>query len=182
MESTPDPRPQEPPELDSLNPLLQTEVTELILANVKTIRALTPERLPEFTRNLIPQDRMPTTAFMKALSPSERMEALLACLLVWTLSNSTVVPREFQLKVALAAISGRDTVVRAGTGQGKTLAMVILMLLRPDAMAMIISPLKHLQSTQEESPELRFSKPFNFDSSGCSKKPSDPEKSTPSSL
>jgi ATP-dependent helicase YprA (DUF1998 family) len=69
---------------------------------------------------------MPSFAFMETLSPSETMDTLLACALVWTLSNSTKVPREFQITANLASISGRDTVVKAGTGSGKTLAMAIL--------------------------------------------------------
>jgi len=63
---------------------------------------------------------------------------------VWTLSSGTEVPREFQLKASLAAIAGRDSVIRAG----KTLAMAIPMLLRPNAMAIVVSPLKRLQSSQ----------------------------------
>ena len=95
MESTPESRPPEPLEDDLLHQSLQTEVTAIALANVKTIRALTPEQLPEFASNLIPQDHMPTSAYMDALSPPERVDVLLACLLVWTLSNSTVVPHKF---------------------------------------------------------------------------------------
>jgi len=72
MESIPEFRPPEPPEDDSLDQSLRTEVTAIALANVKTIQALTSEKLPEFASNLIPQHHMPTSAYMNALSPSER--------------------------------------------------------------------------------------------------------------
>jgi len=135
-------------EVDSLDPSLQTDLSALQLANVKAIRALTPEQLSESTQTLIPQDLMPTPDFMGSLSPSETTDTLLACLLIWTLSNGLEVPREFQLRAGLAAVARQDTVVRAGTGQGKTLAMAIPMLLRPNSMAIVVSPLKRLQSTQ----------------------------------
>ena len=78
MESIPEFRPPEPPEDDSLDQSLRMEVTAIALANVKTIQALTSEKLPEFASNLIPQHHMPTSAYMNALSPSERAEVLLA--------------------------------------------------------------------------------------------------------
>jgi DEAD/DEAH box helicase len=136
-------------EVDSLDPSLQTDLSALQLANVKAIRALTPEQLFEFTQTSIPQDLMPTPDFMGSLSPLETTDTpLLACLLIWTLSNGLKVPREFQLRAGLAAVAGQNTVVRAETGQGKTLAMAISMLLRQNSMAIVVSPLKRLQSTQ----------------------------------
>jgi ATP-dependent helicase YprA (DUF1998 family) len=125
-----------------------SEDTDPLQTNVRTIRALSPEELVEFCRDSLPQDLMPSPEFMDGLVPSERTDALLACALVWTLSRGAEVPREFQLKAGLAALAGRDSVIRAGTGSGKTLAMAIPMLLRPNAMSIIISPLKRLQSSQ----------------------------------
>jgi ATP-dependent helicase YprA (DUF1998 family) len=132
----------------SLDPSLQTCLTDLLEAEITAIRALPVDKLPDYTRNVIPNDRMPSPAFMESLSPSETTDTLLACLLVWTLSGGTEVPREFQITASLAAISGKDSVVKAGTGSGKTLAMVIPMLLRPCSMAIVVSPLKRLQSSQ----------------------------------
>jgi ATP-dependent helicase YprA (DUF1998 family) len=132
----------------SSDPLLQTDLTAPIEASIENIRTLGIEQLHEYVQELIPNDRIPSSAFMDALSPSETADALLACLLVWTLSHGAEVPREFQITAALAAISGQDTVLKAGTGSGKTLAMAIPMLLRPTSMAIVVSPLKRLQSSQ----------------------------------
>ena len=58
---------------------------------------------------------------------------------------SLFVPRQFQLEAILATLNGRDSIITAGTGCGKTLCLIIPNLLRPDT---IISPLKRLQITQ----------------------------------
>lgn len=136
MESTTELDPNRPVD-HALDPLLCTGMTATMEAEIQTIRALAAEELPAYTREKIPNDRMPSSAFMESLSPSETMDTLLACLLVWTLSGGAEVPREFQITAGLAAVSGRDTVVKAGTGSGKTLAMAI-----------VVSPLKRLQSSQ----------------------------------
>jgi hypothetical protein len=91
---------------------------------------------------------MPSSEYIDLLEPTERINALLACALVWTLSDGAEVPCEFQLKAGLVAVSGRDSVIRAGMGAGKMLAMAILMLLWPNTMAMVTSLLKRLQSSQ----------------------------------
>jgi len=88
----------------SLHPLLQTAVTKEMEAELKNIRSLTTEQLRECTSRLIETDRMPNLAFFETLSPSETKAALLACLLVWTLSGGEEVPREFQIRASLAAI------------------------------------------------------------------------------
>ena len=54
-------------------------------------------------------------------------------------------PRPFQMKTALDIINGKNVVVRAGTGAGKTLAMGLIMLLRPYWTVVTIAPLKALQ-------------------------------------
>ena len=52
-------------------------------------------------------------------------------------------PRSSQ--AAISTLSGKDTIVRAGTGYGKTLAMVLVMLCKPKNLFITISPLKLLQ-------------------------------------
>jgi ATP-dependent helicase YprA (DUF1998 family) len=95
------------------------QVSAAVAESVKAIRALSLEELPELARQLIPWHRMPIS-FINTLPLSQKTDAFLACLLVWTLSNGKEVPREFQLEAGLAAVSGRDTVIIAGTGMGKT--------------------------------------------------------------
>ena len=74
----------------------------------------------------------------------QHLDALRACLLVFSVSDGRVIPRKFQLEAGLAAYQGKNMIVNAGTGSGKTLSMAIPLLMDPDAVAIIISPLKRL--------------------------------------
>ncbi|KAG1893191.1 uncharacterized protein F5891DRAFT_963388 [Suillus fuscotomentosus] len=76
------------------------------------------------------------------------MDALRACLIVFVLTATIIVPRQFQLEAVLATLNGQDSVITAGTGSGKTLCIIIPILLRPGTISMTISPLKCLQATQ----------------------------------
>ncbi|KAF9218744.1 hypothetical protein BS17DRAFT_668501, partial [Gyrodon lividus] len=62
-------------------------------------------------------------------------------------------PRAFQVEASLAILSGRDTLITAGTGSGKTLCLLIPMLLRPKSMSITILPLKRLQMMQVQECE-----------------------------
>ncbi|KAG2362625.1 hypothetical protein BDR07DRAFT_1284288, partial [Suillus spraguei] len=73
---------------------------------------------------------------------------LRACLIVYVLTSMAIVPHQFQLEAVLAMLNGRDSVITAGTGSGKTLCIIIPILLRPGTVRMTISPLKWLQATQ----------------------------------
>lgn len=92
--------------------------------------------------------------------PGAYLDALRACLLVFSVSDGRVVPREFQLTSGLEAFWGKHTIINAGTGSGKTLSMVIPLLMDPEAVAIIISPLKRLQITQAEELERFLIKPL----------------------
>jgi superfamily II DNA helicase RecQ len=48
----------------------------------------------------------------------------------------------------LATLNGQDTIITAGTSSGKTLCIIIPILLCPGTISMTILPLKHLQATQ----------------------------------
>ena len=63
-------------------------------------------------------------------------------------TNGKKIPREFQLEAVLALLSGRDSLIDAGTGSGKTLCMVLPALLDPKAVSLVVSPLKRLQILQ----------------------------------
>ncbi|KAG2063054.1 hypothetical protein BDR04DRAFT_940703, partial [Suillus decipiens] len=67
---------------------------------------------------------------------------LRACLIVYVLTATTIVPRQVQLESALATLNGRDNLITAGTGSGKTLCIIIPILLRPGTVSMTVSPLK----------------------------------------
>ncbi|KAF8807127.1 hypothetical protein BYT27DRAFT_7098748 [Phlegmacium glaucopus] len=64
-----------------------------------------------------------------------------------------------QLRAVLADSQGCDALVAAGTGSGKTLPMALCILLDDPSANLItitISPLKHLQVTQESDFNSRF--------------------------
>lgn len=66
-------------------------------------------------------------------------------------TNGLKLPREFQMRAALEILRGKNIVVRAGTGAGKTIAMALPMLLRPEWTFVTITPLMALQD-QHVSP------------------------------
>ncbi|KAF9223245.1 hypothetical protein BS17DRAFT_130767 [Gyrodon lividus] len=76
-----------------------------------------------------------------------RKDAIRACL-----SPRIVVPPKFPLQAFLPILDGHDTIITADTGSGKTLCLLIPLLLRPNpmsiAIAIAISPLERLQTTQ----------------------------------
>lgn len=88
------------------------------------------------------------------------LDALRACLLVFSVTDGRIVPRQFQLSAGLAAFRGKNSIVNAGTGSGKTLSMAIPLLMDPAAIAIIISPLKRLQTTQAEELERFLIRPL----------------------
>ena len=92
-------------------------------------------------------DRLPNE-YLATLSNTDKLDALRACLILHRMTSSAIVSRVFQLQASLALLNGKDTIVTAGTGCGKTLCQLIPMLLRPGSVSITISPLKRLQVTQ----------------------------------
>ena len=66
-------------------------------------------------------------------------------------------PYEWQLDISEAILLGLDCVFITGTGSGKTISFMLPLLLHPDKMALIISPLKVLQQDQ-----VCFLRPFTY--------------------
>ncbi|KIK77065.1 hypothetical protein PAXRUDRAFT_167949, partial [Paxillus rubicundulus Ve08.2h10] len=73
---------------------------------------------------------------------------LRACLIVLLLTDGCVIPHVFQLEASLAMLHQCDCVIIAGTGSGKTLCLLIPIFLCPESISIMISRLKHLQTTQ----------------------------------
>jgi len=72
--------------------------------------------------------------------------------MIWTVTGHEQVPRELQLCAFLATHHGQDSLVDAGTGSGKTLVIVLSLLLdnpQDHHLSITISPLKQLQISQE---------------------------------
>lgn len=57
-------------------------------------------------------------------------------------------PRLFQMQATLDILAGKNVLVRAGTGYGKTMAMVLPMVLRQEGITVTVSPLLMLQKQQ----------------------------------
>src|ERR1700683_2215807 len=89
------------------------------------------EQLQAMVGELVPLKLMPSANFIHALSPNERTDVLRACLIVFVLSKSTMVPRQLQLQAALVEQAGFDSTLISGTGSRKTLTMTIPHILRP---------------------------------------------------
>jgi len=70
--------------------------------------------------------------WVNSLEPVPYLNALRACLLVFSVSDGRVVPRKFQLIAGLAAYEQKHAIINTGTGSGKTLSMVIPLLMDPE--------------------------------------------------
>jgi hypothetical protein len=86
--------------------------------------------------------------FVSSLTPAQQELVFQAFLRLDDLSEGLNAPRILQLLCLLALKAGKDGIVRAGTGYGKTLAMILPMLLTPEKIGIVISPLKLLQVSQ----------------------------------
>jgi len=65
-------------------------------------------------------------------------------------------PRAWQGQAMDCVIQGRDVMVRAGTGAGKSLCFQALALLRPGATVLVVSPLVGLMENQVIQVLVRF--------------------------
>ncbi|KIJ04989.1 hypothetical protein PAXINDRAFT_103947 [Paxillus involutus ATCC 200175] len=113
---------------------------------IESILNLPLHALDQVAREAI-NDRLPSD-YLETLTGQDKIDALRACLIICFLTSSTIVPRVFQLQASIATLNQHDTIITAGTGSGKTLCLLIPMLLRPRSMSVTILPLKRLQATQ----------------------------------
>ena len=63
-------------------------------------------------------------------------------------AHSGKTPYDWQLDVTEALLLGLDSIVIAGTGSGKTIPFMLWLLVYPEKIVIIISPLKVLQQDQ----------------------------------
>ncbi len=106
------------------------------------------DAIANISQTIIPPSLLPPCTFMATLSDQDQITAYRACLLVYVASRAKIVPRAGQIQAALCSIHGKDSIVIAPTGWGKTLCIVIPLLLFPGTISMTISPLKRLQMMQ----------------------------------
>jgi ERCC4-related helicase len=77
-------------------------------------------------------------------------------LTVHSLEKIGVQPQLWQLEAACSILKKCDTFVIAGTGSGKTMVMILVLLADPKAAALIIVPLKALMEKQVHKLILLF--------------------------
>ncbi|KAF8221563.1 P-loop containing nucleoside triphosphate hydrolase protein [Tricholoma matsutake] len=100
--------------------------------------------------------------YLEELQQDDKITASRTCLLSWAVTGGTHVPRELQLHACLATYKGQDSLIGAGTRNGKTLPIVLNLLLddpKDGRISLTISPLKCLQVTQENDFNTNYSTP-----------------------
>lgn len=118
---------------------------------LQVIRTLPGIEIEQLAKAVL-DSRLPWT-YLDGLEQSDRIIALRAALLLWGQRQSTQVPREVQLRSTLATRHGRDVLLNAGTGTGKTLPTALNCMLDDPAqkkLVLSILPLKRLQLTQTD--------------------------------
>ena len=90
---------------------------------------------------------LPSDTFLGGLSLEDASTVKRACLVVFTLARHIIL-KEWQLATTLDILAGRDTILNASTGAGKTMLIVLPILLRPGSISITVSPLKRLMSSQ----------------------------------
>ncbi|KAF8055298.1 P-loop containing nucleoside triphosphate hydrolase protein [Lyophyllum atratum] len=130
---------------------MATQTVPTLPERLNIIRLLPDHEIRALVASQIPQAKFPS-AYVEQLDEKDRSTVYRACLLTWTVTGREQVPRELQLRSFLATHHGRDSLVDAGTGSGKTLVIVLSLLLddpQDHHLSITISPLKRLQISQE---------------------------------
>ena len=94
-------------------------------------------------------DILPSDAFLDSLSSERASTAKRACFITFALARNIIL-KEWQLEGTLDILAGHDTILNASTGSGKTMLIILPMLLRPGSISITISPLKRLMASQAE--------------------------------
>ena len=110
---------------------------------LRIIREAGIDSLEEYAQCFFPTQYDDLSPFLSTLNTADH----LTCLLLFRAANRKV-PRQFQLESMLATMSQHDSIIIAGTGSGKTICMILPLLLDPESISIVISPLKRLQINQ----------------------------------
>ena len=98
--------------------------------------------ISQLDSNILPPD-----AFLDSLSLEHASTVKRACFITFALTQHIIL-KEWQLATTLDILAGHDTILNASTGAGKTMLIVLPMLLRPGFISITVSPLKWLMSSQ----------------------------------
>ncbi|KAH0826526.1 hypothetical protein J3R83DRAFT_5534 [Lanmaoa asiatica] len=107
-----------------------------------------PINAPMQISSVLINERLPPEFLATLDSDQDRLDVLRACLIISMLTDGRVIPRVFQFKASLAMLHRRHCVMIASTSSGKTICLLIPLLLRPDSISITTSPLIRLQITQ----------------------------------
>ena len=87
---------------------------------LQLFRSCSPAEISRLVTTEIPQDRLPLTGtYLNSLSEEDKTVCLRATIICWVMSQSTMVPREMQLRVVLADAHAKvisDPDVRESSG------------------------------------------------------------------
>ena len=100
------------------------------------------ELILQLDSNILPSD-----GFLDGLSLEHASTAKRACFIAFALARHVIL-KEWQLAATLDILAGHDTILNASTGAGKTMLIILPMLLRPGSISITVSPLKRLMSSQ----------------------------------
>lgn len=131
----------DPPKIQAMREAARSRYCEVV-------RKLPDDAVIPYAQQSIPHDRLHPIAFYNSLPSDRRVDAYRATIMVYYLSNKTIIPKTTQLEAALCLVFGQDCVVIAPTGFGKTLVIIMALLLRPLEGSLLIVPLKRLQQCQ----------------------------------
>ena len=74
----------------------------------------------EYIASQLLNDCLPSNYISSLKSDQDKIDTLHACLIIYILTATEIVPCSFQLQASLATLNGRDTIAIAGTGSDKT--------------------------------------------------------------
>ncbi|KAF5367721.1 hypothetical protein D9758_009814 [Tetrapyrgos nigripes] len=132
------------PETDAEKLTCQTYPQYIKSLNDHTVATMARTEIPA---HMLPRDYIEglSCAFLKKLCYQ-------LCLVCWQVTKRTQCPKPLQLEFACAVHKKQDVFMNVGTGFGKTLAMILLLLLADGSfIVIIISPLKRLQASQADA-------------------------------
>jgi hypothetical protein len=84
----------------------------------------------------------PFDDFFDTLSDTEQTIRIKACLLAWEASrnfDTQIYPRAWQIEGTLASSNNMNSIINAGTGQGKTRCAILPQLLFPNSVTVVSS-------------------------------------------
>ncbi|KAF8982567.1 hypothetical protein BDQ17DRAFT_1227707, partial [Cyathus striatus] len=102
------------------------------------------EKAQELYNTHIPLDKAVSLDFWKNYNTKEQLIGLKATLATHIVTGFKKIPQRSQLEATIALCTNKDTIINVGTGYGKTFCMILPVLLSPNSVSFVVSPLKKL--------------------------------------